>query len=91
MFSKGQVINNIQTLPHILLSEDIVETSYVDFIVERMSSPIYWAITGVCALIWLLSALPCFRDSDIMHIFKGIAKYSCIVLVGLYLIIRYLM
>ena len=82
MFSKGQVINNIQTLPHILLSEDIVETSYVDFIVERMSSPIYWAITGVCALIWLLSALPCFRDSDIMHILKELQNIAALYWLG---------
>lgn len=91
MFSKGQVVNCIQMLPSILLSEDIVEASYIDFIVERMSSPIYWAITGACALIWLVAALPCFKDSDIVHIFKGIAKFGCIMLIGLYLIIRYLL
>lgn len=71
------------------MSNEEVEASYFEFMQEHLFATPYWFIVAVCAIIWFIGSLPGFRDSDIMRLFKGIAKFACVTLVLLYFAVTY--
>ena len=90
MSLKNYILNKIPAGDQVLkLSDAEVEASYFEFMQEHLFATPYWFIVIVCAIIWFIGSLPGLKNSDIMRLFKGIAKFACVILVLLYFAVTY--
>ena len=75
-----------------MLAENIVLADgahHMEFVQESLFSTTYWIVVIICGIIWFMGLLPAFKDSDMMALFKGIAKFGFAFLVILYFAVTY--